>query len=255
VGQVIDQRRILELPQRGGNPMELALLTPGVVNGANLRLRKASAPGATSQISVDGSGSYNTEFQIDGVSNTGNDTGGSPRMSFSPPPTAVREFRIETSPYDASVGRTPGGVVNISTASGTNQLHGEVHYWAKNRALDAPNFFNNKAGTKITVYRDHRYGASAGGPVYLPRLHKGRNRTFWFHAWEANKWGVPTPATNTVPTEAGRNGDLSALLRIPDGSATRSTTRSAPGPRRAGGSSATPSPATSFPRACSTRWE
>src|SRR5574340_217664 len=97
LGQVIDQRRILELPQRGGNPMELALLAPGVTNGVNLRLRKASAPSATSSISTDGTGNNNTEFQIDGISNTANDTGdGAPRMAFSPPPTAVREFKVET---------------------------------------------------------------------------------------------------------------------------------------------------------------
>ncbi len=219
VGQVIDQRRILELPQRGGNPMELALLAPGVMNGANLRLRKASAPDATSQISADGSGLYNTEFQIDGVSNTTNDTGrGQSRMAFSPPPTAVREFKIETSTYDASVGHAAGSVVNISTASGTNKLHGEMHYWAKNSALDAPNFFNNKAGTKKAVYQDHRYGAAGGGPVYLPRLYDGRNKSFWYYAWESNRWGVPGTNTNTVPTAAEREGDFSALLAIPNGS-------------------------------------
>ncbi len=219
LGQVIDQRRILELPQRGGNPMELALLAPGVTNGVNLRLRKASAPSATSSISTDGTGNNNTEFQIDGISNTTNDTGdGAPRMAFSPPPTAVREFKVETSPYDASVGHTVGAVVNVSTASGANELHGELHYWAKNAAFDAPNFFNNKAGTKKTVYQDHRYGASGGGPVYLPKLYNGRNRTFWYHAWEANKWGVPKTSTNTVPTAAERIGDFSALLSIPNGS-------------------------------------
>ena len=236
LGQVIDQRRILELPQRGGNPMELALLAPGIVNGTNLRLRKSSAPDATSNISADGTNTYNTEFQIDGISNTTNDTGrGQPRMAFSPPPTAVREFKVDTSPYDASIGHSIGSVVNISTASGTNQLHGEAHYWAKNSAFDAPNFFNNKAGTKKTVYQDNRYGASAGGPVYLPKLYDGQNRTFWYHAWEANRWGVPLTYTNTVPTAAQREGDFSGLLSIPNGSRYQIynpfTTRAAPGGR------------------------
>jgi hypothetical protein len=215
LGQVVDRRRVLELPQRAGNPMELTLLSPGIVNTTNLRLRGPTAPAALSDISGEGSGRYNTEFQIDGISNTVNDTGdGNPRVAFSPPATAVREFKIETSPYDASVGHVSGSVVNVSTSSGTNQLHGAAYYWAKNSAFDAPNFFNNKAGTKKTVSQNHRYGAAAGGPVYLPRIYDGRNRTFWHYSWEANKWGVPTTNTNTVPTAAQREGDFSALLGV-----------------------------------------
>jgi hypothetical protein len=215
LGQVVDRRRVLELPQRAGNPMELTLLAPGVVNTANLRLRGPTAPGAISSISAEGTGNSNTEFQIDGISNAVNDAGdGSPRVAFSPPATAVREFKIETSPYDASVGHTNGSVVNVSTASGTNELHAEAYYWAKNSAFDAPNFFNNKAGTKKTVSQNHRYGAAAGGPVYLPKLYDGRNRSFWHYSYEGNKWGVPVTNANTVPTAAQREGDFSALLKV-----------------------------------------
>ncbi|MCL5743178.1 MAG: carboxypeptidase-like regulatory domain-containing protein, partial [Acidobacteria bacterium] len=93
LGQVMDQRRILELPQRGANPMELTLLTPGVVNATNLRLRKAMAPEATSQIATDGTGTYNNEFEIDGINNMAADRGrGYARIAYSPPASAVREF-------------------------------------------------------------------------------------------------------------------------------------------------------------------
>lgn len=218
LGQVFDQRRILELPQRGYNPMELTLLTPGVVNATNMRLRKAHAPEATSEIAADGAGVFNNEFQIDGITNMSADRGrGYSRIAFSPPISSVREFKMQTTVYDASVGRTMGAVVNVSTASGTNELHGELHHVVRNSALDAPNFFNNKAGTVKGVYQDNRYGGSAGGPLVLPRLYSGRNRTFWFYVFDDNKFGTPNQYIRTVPTAAQRQGDLSALLGIPGG--------------------------------------
>jgi hypothetical protein len=215
LGLVMDQRRISELPQRGGNPLELTLLAPGVANTTNLRLRKSMAPEATSDISADGAGRFNNEFQIDGISNTAADRGqGYARVAYAPPASAVREFKMQTSAYDASVGHTMGSVVNVSTASGTNDLHGEAHWFLRHSALDAPNFFNNKNNTPRPVYQDNRYGLSIGGPIWLPKIYNGRNRTFFFYAFEGNQFGVPTQFTRTVPTAAQRNGDFSALLGL-----------------------------------------
>lgn len=220
LGQVVDQRRIVELPYRGYNPMELALLTPGVTNATNLRHRKAMAPEATSQIATDGTGTYNNEFQIDGINNMAADRGrGYARIAYSPPVAAVREFKMQTTAYDASVGHTMGAVVNVSSASGTNELHGEAHYVLRHSALDAPNFFVNKSGGETAVYQDHRQGGSIGGPLVLPKLYNGRNRTFWFYVFEDNRFGVPRTWVNTHPTAAERVGDFSALLNIPGGSA------------------------------------
>lgn len=214
LGQVIDQRRIQELPQRGGNPLELALLTPGVVNAGNMRLRKAMAPEATSEIAADGAGRYNNEFQIDGISNMSADRGrGYGRVAFSPPQSAVKEFKMQTSSYDASIGHTMGALVNVSTASGTNEVHGQLQYFLRHKILDAPNFFVNKNGTPQPVYQDHRYGGAIGGPISIPRLYNGRNRSFWFYTYEKNNFGVPVQWTLTVPTAAQRIGDFSGLLR------------------------------------------
>lgn len=214
LGQTIDSRRIQELPQRGGNPLELALLTPGVVNATNMRLRKAMAPEATSDITADGAGRFNNEFQVDGITNVAADRGsGYGRVAFSPPQSAVREFKMQTSAYDASIGHTMGALLNVSTASGTNELHGQLQYFLRHKALDAPNFFNNKNGTTQSVYQDHRYGFALGGPLTIPRLYSGRNRTFWFYTYEKNNFGVPVQWTRTVPTAEQRRGDFSALLR------------------------------------------
>jgi hypothetical protein len=217
IGQVMDERRMLELPQKGGNPLELARLAPGVANLTNLRTMKSSSPSGTSQSSVDGTGLNATLYNIDGVSDTTNDGGGAaPRVAFIPPSSAITEFKMESTPYDASAGHVFGPVINISTKGGTNQLHGSLYYWAKNSAFDAVNFFDNKAGLSKLAYQDHRYGASAGGPVVLPHLYNGHNKTFFLYAWEQNKWSSPANTTQlvTVPTVAERGGDFSALLAI-----------------------------------------
>lgn len=213
LGQVIDQRRVQELPIFSGNASELTLLAPGVVNATDMRLRKAAFNNAPSQISTDGNGQYNNEFTIDGVPNTFS-SGNTARVAFSPPIYAIREFKIQTSAYDASVGHTIGALTNLNTASGENAFHGEAHLWERNAAFDAPNFFNNKNNTKVPVYQDHRYGASIGGPFWIPKVYKGTNKTFFYYAWEANKWADATTFTGTVPTEAQRRGDFSALLRL-----------------------------------------
>ena len=211
LGQVVDQRRVMELPLFAGNALDLVHLSPGTVNGTDMRTRKAGFNAAPSQFSTDGAGNNNNEFTIDGISNTFSD-GTAPRVAFSPPTSAIAEFRVQTSSFDASVGHTSGSTVNSSTKSGTNSLHGELHWILKHSKLDARTLFENRDNEKVPPYPDNRYGASAGAPVKIPGLYNGKNRTFWFYAWEANKWGSGDTITATVPTEAMRRGDLSQLL-------------------------------------------
>ncbi|MBI3681514.1 MAG: carboxypeptidase regulatory-like domain-containing protein [Acidobacteria bacterium] len=215
LGQVIDERRVQELPSFGGSPMVLVQLAPGVINSTDMRLAKGGSfsINKNSQFATDGSGTYNNEFTLDGVANT-QAQGTSARVGFIPPQTAVGEFKVQTASYDASVGHTIGALVNVSTKAGANSLHGEAYWWIRNSALDAPNIFQNRAGQKLPVYQDNRYGFTASGPVLLPRVYDGRNKTFWFYAWEANQFGVPQSFVNTVPTDAMRQGDLSQLLRL-----------------------------------------
>jgi hypothetical protein len=213
VGQVIDGRRLTELPIQGGNASELALLAPGVINTTNLRERKAGFGNADSQFTTNGNPLYSNEFTIDGVPNS-YPAGTNPQVGFNPPRSAVSEFKVQTSAFDASLGHTPGSSINAVTKSGTNQLHGELHHWIQNSALDASEFFQNRAGLPKTVYQDNLYGASLGGPAYIPKVYNGQNRTFFFYAWEANQWGKPMTNIGTVPTTAEKNGDLSALLAL-----------------------------------------
>jgi hypothetical protein len=215
LGQVIDQRRVQELPSLGGSPMALVQLAPGVINSTDMRLGKAGSfsINKNSQFSTDGSGQYNNEFTLDGVSNT-QAQGTSARVGFIPPQTAVSEFKVQTASYDASVSHTVGALVNVSTRTGGNDLHGEAYWWVRNSAFDTPNIFQNRAGQKLPVYQDNRYGAALSGPVWIPELYNGRNKTFWFYNYEANTFGNPQSFTSSVPTERMRQGDLSELLAL-----------------------------------------
>jgi hypothetical protein len=212
LGQVVDARRIQELPIAAGNALELTLLAPGMIEPSKFTWKAAWN---FRNIASDGNPSFTTEYQIDGVSNTfaeGNT--GRNRYAFAPPAAAIGEFKMQTTPYDASIGHTMSSVVNVSTASGTNEFHGQGYWFTKSSRFDAANFFNNKNNTPKPQYEDNRYSASAGGPVIIPGLYDGRNRTFFHYVWEANKWAVPQTFTGTVPTEAQRRGDFSALLAL-----------------------------------------
>jgi hypothetical protein len=215
LGQVVDERRILELPLFSGNAMEFTLLAPGTVNGTDMRLRKAPFNNAPSQFSTDGSGLFNNEFNIDGVVNTFSD-GSNVRVAFSPPQASLSEFKVQTSTFDASLGHTTGSVVNISTKGGTNDIHGSAWWWLRHSKLDTPTIFQNRTNQKLPVYQDNRYGLAGGGPVVIPKLYDGKNKTFWYFTWEANKFGDPNvgASQSTVPRAGWRNGDFSDLLAL-----------------------------------------
>ena len=202
LGQVVDARRIAELPIREGSPVELVILAPGVTVTTDLRSRKAAFNNGLSQFSTDGSGEKRNDFTIDGVSNVAND-----RVAYSPPSASVEEFKIHTTSYDAAIGNTMGAVVNLVTKSGTNSLRGQVYEWYRGAALDARNYFDKKAGRPKRDYEDNRFGGAVGGPIRS-------NKTFYFANFEANPFKVPSPNIVTVPTAKMRAGDFSDLLAL-----------------------------------------
>ena len=119
--------------------------------------------------------------------------------------------------FDAALGHTMGSTVNVSIKSGTNQVHGELHEWFRHSILDAPTIFQNRSGQTPSIYQDNRYGASAGAPVYIPGAYNGKNKTFWFVAYEGNKFGNPDSGgnvTSTVPTAKMHAGDFSEYLAL-----------------------------------------
>jgi hypothetical protein len=202
LGQVVDARRIAELPIREGSPVELVILAPGVTVTTDLRSRKAAFNNGLSQFSTDGVGEKKNDFTIDGVSNVAND-----RVAYSPPSASVEEFKIHTTSYDAAIGNTMGAVVNLVTKSGTNDLRGQAYEWYRGASLDARNYFDKRFGRPKRDYEDNRFGAAVGGPIRS-------NRTFYFGNFEGNIWQGPQPQILTVPTAKMRAGDFSDLLAL-----------------------------------------
>ncbi|MEK7405270.1 MAG: carboxypeptidase regulatory-like domain-containing protein [Acidobacteriota bacterium] len=228
VGQVVDERRIMDLPSFGGGVYGLALVAPGAMNTTNLRQRYVGTPYAQSDFAVDGAGRMKNEFTIDGVANTMDGT-----IVFVPPQTSVSEFKVQSASYDASIGHTSGALVNLSLKSGTNELHGEAHFILRNRVFDTPTIFQNRTAQTLPAYQDQRYGLGLGGPVILPKLYNGKNKTFWFYNWEKNWLTYPYDYISSVPTDEMRRGDLSPFLALGSNYQIYDpfTTRPAPGGR------------------------
>lgn len=122
---------------------------------------------------------------------------------------AVTEFSVDTNGFKAEFGHAGGGLMNFVSKSGTNDFHGSAYEFLRNNAMDANNWFNNRAGIPIPVYKQHDYGASFGGPVWIPKIYKGKDKTFFFVAYEAfrNRAGA-TGFSASVPTPEMYTGDF-----------------------------------------------
>lgn len=206
-GQVIDQRRISDLPLSDGNPFTLSRLATGIAYTGDLKFSRPFDNGGTSSIVADGAPGGN-EFTLDGSPNMASDR----RVAFVPPADVVQEFKVQTANFDAQQGHTAGATVNVVLKSGTNRLHGTLYEFIRNDKLSANDFFLNRGGQPRAQLRYNRYGGTVGGPIWLPKLYDGRGRTFFFFGYEGLKDRFPEPGLYTVPTEAERRGDFSALL-------------------------------------------
>src|SRR5258708_2981380 len=213
-GTVIDQRQTTELPLPYGNPFMLTSLAPGVAfTGANMLQIRPYDNSVTANIRVDGAPG-GSEFTLDGAPNTSTTRGiqKGAVVAYVPPAESVQEFKMETSSFDARQGHAPGAAVNVTIKSGTNQLHGSGWEFTRPSKLVANDFFLKRAGQTPNALRLHRFGATVGGPVFLPKIYNGRNRTFFFFAYENMITDQPNGSVMTVPTAANRLGDFSALL-------------------------------------------
>ncbi len=150
------------------------------------------------------------ELLTDGVPNTTWDG----RLAYSPPKDAVQEVRVKVFDTDAAYGRTAGGTANTILRSGTNSVRGSLAWLNQPNNLVANNFFNNKSGLPAQVTHFNQGGLAAGGPVFLPKVFDGRNKVFWFFAFEDIQASVPNTVFLTVPTDVMRQGDFSKLLAV-----------------------------------------
>src|SRR5574340_874865 len=222
VGTVMDGRRATELPMAGGNAYNLARFTPGLVATGGHAPGNPTQDLASGALAVAGTRNGSNEVTLDGAPNTyrGQST------YSAPPQDMVEEFRIHAASYDASLGHSAGAVVNVSTKSGTNQFHGTAYYldsriravpWFSNRWLYDPAtgpITGEKRRQANPGWLYQRWGGTVNGPLVLPKLYDGHNRTFWSFGYEGMNVRRQASYTGTFPTEAQRTGDFSALLRL-----------------------------------------
>ena len=209
-GLVIDQKRVTELPLNARNPFMLAILSAGVNFNGNPIYQRPFDNGAIADWSVNGGLDRKNEFLLDGAPN--NAQAGGNNIAYVPPVDAVSEFKIQTNSFDAQYGKSGGGILNVSLKSGTNQLHGTGYEFMRRNALDANSFQNNAAGVPKAGHFLDQYGGSVGGPLVVPKVYDGRNKSFFFFNWESYREGTPTPLILSVPQPEFLNGDFSKLV-------------------------------------------
>ncbi len=214
MGQVVDQRRIQDLPVNYNNALMLAQLGPGVTNLSTNNQTQTFTSSTPSNVAINGVSNNDLAFTIDGASNNaGGRSGTGGNIGYTPPSGAISEFKIETAIFDASRGFGSGSSINMSLKSGTNALHGAVYDTFQNPVLNANSFFSNKNGLPKDNNRQQQWGFDVSAPVVFPHLYNGKDKTFWMFGYEgiSNSYPKSTGALYTIPTDAQKGGDFSGI--------------------------------------------
>ncbi len=222
LGTVISEEAVKELPLNGRNFTQLLTLTPGATpvntaqgNGGGTGFNAPLAlPGSTFTIpSINGQWNRSNMFLLDGIVN---EFFFGSSYAILPIVDAVQEFKVQSHNDKAEYGGVLGGVINVVSKSGGNNLHGSAWEFLRNDFFDARNPFADAARSGPTPFRQNMFGATIGGPVWIPKVYKGRDRT-WFHfAYEGWRYSRAQQQLYNVPTDAERAGDFTnAVLRQP----------------------------------------
>lgn len=203
VQQVVTSKIINDLPLNGRNASFLAQLAAGVSfnHDAGRGLTQSGS------FSANGAHSLQNNYMIDGMDNNSEigDLINRTQFVVMPPPDALDEFTVQTNNYNAEFGHSAGAVLNATTKSGTNQYHGDAWEYVRNDRLDATDFFLNAAGAQKAEYRQNQFGGTLGGPVVIPHVYNGHDKTFFFGYYEGLRIRQGSTGVNSVPTEAERN--------------------------------------------------
>src|SRR6266481_6080253 len=221
IGTVVDKRQIQDLPlslSSSGQSFlrsveSFVFLTPGTAGPGTNRDRPSSG---VFESKLSGGQNFSAEVILDGASSVYAELG-STFDENAPSVEALNEFKVTTSTIPAEFGRTSGGVESFTTKSGANIFHGTAFDILRNDKLDANSWTNDL--NKAPKPRDHQndFGGSLGGPVWIPKLYNGHDKSFFFFSWEQYRNNVGTSNITTLPTDAERTGDFSALLGAPTG--------------------------------------
>ena len=203
-GQVITREQIINLPLNGRAYADLALLSPGVRKSI---LNSQSSGGRDASFNVNGLRSSLNNFVLDGVDNNsyGTSNQGFSNQVVQPSPDAVAEFKVQTNNYSAEFGRAGGAIINTSIRSGTNEFHGTAYNFLRNTALNATGFFKPRGGEKPVLIQN-QFGGTFSGPISIPGVYSGKDRTFFFVDYEGFRRITKTLEFSVVPTLEQRQG-------------------------------------------------
>jgi hypothetical protein len=213
ISQVIDRRFLDMLFISNRNPLNLVSLTAGVRGiGSSSQLNAQAVDTQQNQFTINGSGvrSGGNEIVIDGASVTIPRQFGA--MASSPSGDTVEELRVQTTMFDAAYGHTTGGVVSYATRGGTNQIHGSFEGFYRHKAFNANSWLNNKNRLARQDVNRKFFSGTLGGPVYIPGLYDGRNRTFFFFSGQQEKNLIDLTYERRTMTPLERAGDFSSTL-------------------------------------------
>ncbi len=222
VQQVIGEKAILDLPLNGRNSTFLAQLSSGTTfMQSDTRGVKASGGFA-----ANGQRPVWNDYLLDGIDNN-SDIGDLVNQAYYavlPPPDALREFTVQTNNYSAEFGgHSAGAVINAALKTGGNQLHGDLWEFLRNSALDANDYFLNAAGEPIAEYRQNQFGFTLGGPVFIPHVYNGRDKTFFFGDYQGTRIREGLPYVESIPTAEERSSGFTNFQDlIADQTGTRS---------------------------------
>ena len=212
LGMTIDRKRVDELPSIHGDPYVLINLAPGVTYTGSTRLDRPFEPTHIANFAMGGARGIRSDLLIDGAPSTATANANEVIASYVPTSDATQEFRVQTATYDAQFGNTEGGVTSIVTKGGTNDFHGTAYYWIEPGGWAANDFFGNAQGQGRPYSFSNRPGFSIGGPITIPKLYSGKNKSFFFFSYESINDSRPRFDANNiwVPTAALKSGDFSA---------------------------------------------
>ncbi len=207
---LISGTQVRELSLNNRNFVQLLALQPGVVSNMSdqIYLGTTNPSGGSNSVSVSVNGLRQSQnnWTVDGADNV--DRGSNITIQQYPSVDAIEEIKMVRTPYSAEFGRSAGGQVNVITKSGTNELHGSAYEFFRNDKLNANNFFNNAGNIKQPPLRYNDFGYTIGGPVFLPKIYNGKNKTFFFFSEEFRRVINYNASNVQVPTVAETQGNF-----------------------------------------------
>jgi hypothetical protein len=204
-GQVLDRQQLVDLPNLGRNPFMMSKLAQNVTPVGDPHYNRMQDQSGSSQISIAGGPVRGNNYLLDGIPITD----AANRAIIIPTLEAVEQVKVQSNTYDAEMARTGGGMFNTYLKSGTNEWHGSLFGTLRQTSWAANNFFNNAAGIALPEQPNRTFGASFGGPVSIPKVYKGKNRTFFWLAWEGYQDTQSNTSQFSTPTALERIGDFS----------------------------------------------